>query len=201
MADLQEVLAFGNHKGASSKPELLRELISGNVKHGYGLVLPWKKTDRIPHSCIALMNIMHQFTLNASGDIINKERLTHNQSFHWKSGSLVNQRIAKEKLQQCMYGRCLTRLLCWIVKAQWQFPGKHILLQKNDIKLAYRHCHLNATMVVLTITQLPEDDLCILVLRLTCGGTPCPFEWSISSVQFSMMTIGTQPPYAPTANT
>ncbi len=108
VVDLQEALAFGNHKGASSKPELLRELILGHAKHGYGLVLPWNKIDRIPHACIAPMNIMHQFTLDASGDIIDKERLTHDQSFLWKSGSLVNQRIVKEKLQQCMYRRCLT---------------------------------------------------------------------------------------------
>jgi hypothetical protein len=111
------VLAFGNHKGASSKPELLRELISGNVKHGYGLVLPWNKIDRIPHVCIAPINIMNQFTFDASGDIINKEHLTHDQSFCWKSGSSVNWRKVKEKLQQCMYGGCLTQLLCWIVKA------------------------------------------------------------------------------------
>jgi hypothetical protein len=77
VADLQEALTFGNHKGASSKPELLQEIISGGVKHGYGMVLPRKKIDRIPHACITPMNIMHQFTLNASNDIINKERLAH----------------------------------------------------------------------------------------------------------------------------
>ncbi len=32
---------------------------------------------------------------------------------------------------------------------------------------------------VQTITQLPEDDLCILMLWLTFGRTPCPFEWNI----------------------
>jgi hypothetical protein len=152
VADLREALTFGNHKGASSKPELLQELISGNAKHGYGLVLPWNKIDRIPHACIAPMNIMHQFTLDASGNIINKEHLTHNQSFPWKSGSSVNQRVEKEKLQQYMYGRCLTRLLCWILKVRRQFPRKHILLQKIDIKSAYWRCHLNSAMAVQTIT-------------------------------------------------
>ncbi len=98
IADLQEALAFGgNHKGASSKPELLQELILGNVKHGYGLVLPRNKINRIPHACITPMNIMHQFTLDASSNIINKERLTHDQSFHWKLASPVNQRVEKEK--------------------------------------------------------------------------------------------------------
>ncbi len=91
VADLQEALAFGNHKGASSKLELLQEhIIWGEVKHGYGLVVPQNKINRILHACITPMNITHQFTLNASSDIINKERLTHNKSFRWKLGSLVN---------------------------------------------------------------------------------------------------------------
>jgi hypothetical protein len=90
VANLHKVLAFGNHKGVSSKPELLQELISGNVKHGYRLVLPWSKINRIPHTCIAQINITYQFTLDASGNIINKERLTHDQSFRWKLGSFVN---------------------------------------------------------------------------------------------------------------
>jgi hypothetical protein len=78
-----------------------------------------------------------------------------------------------------MYGRCLTQLLCWIVEARWQLPRKHILLQKIDVKLAYQRCHLNSATAVQKITQLPEDDFFILMLRLTFGGTPCPFEWSI----------------------
>ncbi len=85
IGDLQEALAFGNHKGASSKRELLSDLILGNVKHGYSLVLPPYKIDRIPHACFAPINIMNQSTLDVSGNIINKEHLTHNQSFCWKS--------------------------------------------------------------------------------------------------------------------
>jgi len=36
------------------------------------------------------MNIMHQFTLNASGNIVDKERLTHDQSFKWQSGTSMS---------------------------------------------------------------------------------------------------------------
>jgi hypothetical protein len=32
-----------------------------------------------------------------------------------------------------------------------------------------------------TITQLPDNKLGIIMLRLTFGGTPCPFEWNILS--------------------
>jgi hypothetical protein len=29
--------------------------------------------------------------------------------------------------------------------------------------------------------QLANDDLCIIMLHLTFGSTPCPFEWNIIS--------------------
>ena len=180
-ADLHEALAFGNHKGAASKPELLKELITADVRHGYGLVIPRDKVARIPNACLAPMNIMHQFTLDAGGNIIDKERLTHDQSFKWQSGTSVNNRVDKSKLQRCMYGRCLMRLLCWIVAARRQFPNKPIVLQKIDVKSAYRRCHLNAETAIKTITQLTDDELCIIMLRLTFGGAPCPFEWNIIS--------------------
>jgi hypothetical protein len=127
------------------------------------------------------MNIMHQFTLDASGDIMDKEQLTHNQSFKWQSGTLVNKRVIKEELQQCMYGWCLMQLLSWIVAARHKFPNKPIVIQKIDIKLAYRWCHLNAATAIQTITQLPDEELAIIMLRLTFGGAPCPFEWNIIS--------------------
>jgi len=116
-ADLHEALVFGNHKGAVSKPKLLKALITADVRHGYRLMIPRDKIARIPSACLAPMNIMHQFTLNASGNIVDKEHLTHDQSFKWQSGTLVNSRVDKDKLQRCMYGHCLMWLLCWIVLA------------------------------------------------------------------------------------
>jgi hypothetical protein len=48
IVDLQEALQFGNHKGATSKPELLRELITEGIGYGYGLVIPLNKIERFP---------------------------------------------------------------------------------------------------------------------------------------------------------
>ncbi len=73
------------------------------------------------------------------------------------------------------------RLLCWIVAARRKFPNAPIALQKIDIKSAYRRCHLNGITAMQMITQLPDDKLGIIMLRLTFGGAPCPFEWNIIS--------------------
>ncbi len=57
VADLTKVLKFGNHKGATTQPELLLKLVSGDVKHGYALPLPLGKIKRIPGICMAPLNI------------------------------------------------------------------------------------------------------------------------------------------------
>ncbi len=63
--------------------------------------------------------------------------------------------------------------------ARRKFPNAPIALQKIDIKSAYRQCHLNAITAMQTIIQLPDDKLGMIMLRLTFGGAPCPFEWNI----------------------
>ncbi len=73
VAGLQEALQFGNHQGATSKLELLRELITEDVRHGYELVIPLNKIECFPGACLAPINTMHQLTLDASGDIMDKE--------------------------------------------------------------------------------------------------------------------------------
>jgi hypothetical protein len=74
-------LKFGNHKGASQKPDLLKKLISDDIRYGYSLVIKWGKISRLPNAYVAPMNIMKQFTLDAGGGIVDKECLTHEQSF------------------------------------------------------------------------------------------------------------------------
>ncbi len=181
IADLSNALQFGNHKGASQKPNLLKELISDDISYSYGLVIPRGKISHLPNACVAPMNIMKQFTLDAGGEFVDKEHLTHDQSFKWQSGLLVNRRVIQDSLQCCMYSRCLMRLLCWIVMARRKFRKIPIALQKIDIKSAYWRCHLNAITAMQTITQLPDNELGIIMLCLTFRGTPCPIKWNILS--------------------
>jgi hypothetical protein len=47
---------------------------------------------------MAPMNIMAQNTINELGRIVPKDRLTHDQSWKWSSGTSVNSRIKKELL-------------------------------------------------------------------------------------------------------
>jgi hypothetical protein len=91
VADLIKALNFGNHKGATSPPEILLKLVLGNIKYGYALPLSLGKIRRIPGICMSPLNIQMQWTINECAEIIKKDKLTHNQSFKWeKSGSSVN---------------------------------------------------------------------------------------------------------------
>ena len=135
-ANVMEALEFRNHKGAIENPELLKKLVSKDITHGYALVLPLSKVHRIPDLLMAPMNIMNQNTLDEFGKIVGKDRLTHDQSYRWGSGTSVNIRIKKESLICCKFGACIKRLVNWTVAARKQYPNRQILAVKIDYKSA-----------------------------------------------------------------
>jgi hypothetical protein len=76
---------------------------------------------------------------------------------------------------------CIPWLINWAVAARRKCPGQKILVLKIDYKLAYCCGTLHFLTTLKTATQLLEDDLAIITLRLTFGGAPCPFEWGVLS--------------------
>ena len=58
--DLEEALAFGNHKGAEYNPKILKEWVEKDVTFGYGLVLPLKELNKVPGVLLAPMNILNE---------------------------------------------------------------------------------------------------------------------------------------------
>jgi len=181
LRDVKEALAFGNHKGASLQPDLLLELVGKDVHFGYSLPLPLNKATQIPGILIAPMNIQKQHSIDDTGRIIDKDRLTHDQSYKWGSGTSVNSRINKDELLPCMFGPCISRLVNWAVSARKKFPNRAILASKADFKSAYRRLHLSAATALQTCTQLSDSNLLLMTLRLTFGGTPGPYEWGALS--------------------
>ena len=111
LLDFVTALERGNHKGAQKKPDLLRELISKDMIHGYGLPLPLSMLIRIPSTVLAPMNIMAQNTINEFGQIIAKDRLTHNQSFDFSPDSSVSSRVIWDNLPPVRYGHCMRRII------------------------------------------------------------------------------------------
>ncbi len=128
------------------------------------------------------LNIQAQWTINIRGKIIEKDRLTHYQSFEWmSSGTSVNSRIDTNLLQQCKFEKCLNRLINWAVMARRRFPNKRILAKKDNVKSAYHWMHLHHKTAVKTVTQIPELHLALMSLCLTFGSTPGPYKWGVMS--------------------
>lgn len=175
--DVEEALIFGNHKGADDNEELFHEMMLDDVTLGYSIPIPRDKVCMLPEAVISPMNIQDQHGINEKGEIIAKKRLTHNQSMKYKSGTSVNSRTQKDKLQDVMYGSCLLRVIHQIVEYRFRFPDKRILLQKIDFKLAYRRQHLHPRTAIQTITQFVSLALGFIALRLTFGGAPNPNFW------------------------
>jgi hypothetical protein len=180
-SDVQEALEFGNHKGAKQNPDLLLKLVSKDVKHSYAVAFPLSKASSMKSILLAPMNIMHQNSIDESGKIVEKDRLTHDQSYKFNSGTSVNSRTKSEELLPCMYGACLRRLMNWVCAARNKFPDVPIFVSKVDFKSAYRRCHIHPSIALQSCTQLDlneTDKLLIMFLRLTFGGKACPNEWS-----------------------
>ena len=128
---------------------------------------------------MAPMNIIDQNTITEFGEIIQKQRLTHNQSMVFSSGTSVNSRVIKTELQDCMYGHCLLRIIHYILNLRWHHPNCRILINKYDFKSAYRRAHMNWETAIQAITQI--RNFALIALRQTFGGAPCPYEWGIIS--------------------
>jgi hypothetical protein len=180
--DLIEALEKGNSKGAKENPKVMEELINGDVIHAFSLVIPSDKVIEIEGAQVAPMNVANQNSIDERGEIIEKDRLTHNQS--WKgsaSGLSINSRVIESELQDCMFGHCFLRLCHQIVDIRRRHPHTCIFIQKIDWKSAYRRAHYNWRTAIKSITTAVTSAIAYIALRLTFGGKACPNEWSVIS--------------------
>jgi hypothetical protein len=105
--------------------------------------LPPAAALQILHPVIAPMGLVEQATINERGEIIDKLRVTHDQSFKPVKGSRqsVNNRVNRAMLTPCMVGRSLLCHIHQIVALRHCHPTEIILQSKVDWKLAYSRLH------------------------------------------------------------
>eukprot|EP00957_Ditylum_brightwellii_P022199 1675088-Ditylum_brightwellii.AAC.1 len=105
---------------------------------------------------------MKQNMINEVGRIVEKDRLTHDQSYKWSGGKSVNSREDNNALLPCMFGACIKQIVNWAVAARKRYPRRHILSTKADYKSAYHQDHLSVETAIQTCTQLPDENLAII---------------------------------------
>ena len=158
---------------------MLKDQALDDVTRGFALPLPAKVAPLIPGAEVAPMGLAAQNTISEAGEIMPKDRLTHDQSFEIGTARSVNNRARMEDHQPVVFGHALRRVIHCIADARHKHPRAPILLQKVDFKAACRRAHLAPSTAVKTITTL--DGIALMSLRLTFGGRPCPSEWCNTS--------------------
>ena len=175
LADIEDALGRGNHKSAKTLAPTLKKLVAKEVHQGFQLPTTIDSIKKIPHACIAPYGVISQQTINASGHIIPKHRAAHDQSFKFSSKNSVNNRVQKEKLLQLVYGDALRRILHYIHSLRFHNPHTPILIGKYDFTSAYKRLTMWGHSAAASSTVI--DDIGLISLRLTFGGSPCPFLW------------------------
>jgi hypothetical protein len=172
------MIARGNHQSAKQRAPTLEKMMRSEVAHGWQLPLPASAARDIPQAVVAPMGLVEQATINERGEIVDKLRVTHDQSFNPVKGTRrsVNDRVQRDLLTPCMFGRALLRHIHQIVALRNRHPTEIILQSKVDWKSAYRRLH-NAPATAVAAMVLVGNFL-LVALRLTFGGAPNPSRWS-----------------------
>jgi hypothetical protein len=176
LGDLAFHLARGNHKSASTNSSKLRELLNDNITHGFSLPLPISCLSHINNASLAPLGIVEQPTIDEFGQIVDKWRMTHDQTYCGPSATSVNRRTILEELHPCMYGFALLRLAHYIVDLRRRHPDKRIFIGKFDLKAAYRRAHLHPDTISECLTTF--DNRLHAALRMTFRGAAFPSMWS-----------------------
>jgi hypothetical protein len=178
LEDLHAMIARGNHQSAKQRAPTLERMMKSEVLHGWQLPLPPSAALQIPHAVAAPMGLIEQATINKRGEIVDKLRVTHDQSFNPVKGTRrsVNDRVHRDLLTPCMFGRALLRHIHQIVALRRRHPTTVILQSKVDWKSAYRRLH-NAPATAVSAMVFVGQFL-LVALRLTFGGAPNPSRWS-----------------------
>ena len=184
VGDLTGRLARGNHKSAQDHQDFLAAALKKEIAKGWLLPLPASRAEEIPQLEMAPMGVAVHLGIDANGEYVSKERITHDLSFPGAAtGESINSRVQVNELEPCMFGHMLSRLVHHIVHLRQQVPGKRIWIRKEDFKSAYRRLHLSAITAWKSVVRMEIDnqDLILVSLRLPFGGAPCPPDFCIVS--------------------
>ena len=180
-AENDAILEYGNHASGKKNPEALTKVLLKDASRGYSLPITFSCAKSIKHSRISPMGVAHQLGIDAHGDLIPKDRLTHDQSFSLGFCPSTNDLIDQEQLIDLVMGHCIDRIIHQIVVLRWHHPTEKILLSKFDWASAYRRIHGDGEVAARNITIDPSNLFAHLNLRLTFGASANPAEFSVVS--------------------
>ena len=109
------MLEYGNHKSAEQNPAAQKKAIEKDTARGYSFPLTIACAKQIQHGRIAPTGIASQLGIDEKGELIPKDRLTHDQTMSQGFCPSVNQLIDQTELTPLVYGHCLPRMIHQVV--------------------------------------------------------------------------------------
>jgi hypothetical protein len=83
------------------------ELLTSDVHSGFPLPLPTKAIFKIPDAVLAPVGIANQLTISEDGEVIAKDRLTHDQTFEFGPKKSLNNGMRMSEVNPIVLGWCL----------------------------------------------------------------------------------------------
>jgi hypothetical protein len=117
--------------------------------------------------------MIYQGSIDEMGRLVDKSILTHELSLKGPSGMSVNSSGIELFLPVYLFGFALHHMVHFIVGCRLHFPEKSVLIDKADMKTAYRWVHLQ--LLVECISQL--DGLLFMMPCFHFDGDPFPTQW------------------------
>ena len=145
--DVAAAVTYGNNKSSIKNPKFTSNMET-EITHGWALPLPPNFAHTIPDAEVAPHGCVTQATINELGEIMEKDRLTHDQSFPGAFyDTSVNWRVIDKELLPCFYVHMNRRTITCIVGCRMRHPCRRILISKIDWKSAAN-----------TSTQKPQSN-------------------------------------------
>ena len=168
LGDLKAALIRGNHKSALLKQDTIEKAYIVEVNHGYQLpLLPRHALLLVPNARASPLGVASQFSINDTGEIIEKDRVTHDLSHEGEvSNESINSMIDDDSLCPLVYGHMHSRCVHYIVATRYLYPLTSILGNKADYKSAYRRQHLSSKASFHSITQATLVQSMFILLAL-----------------------------------
>jgi hypothetical protein len=190
-AELEANLERGNHKSATSRPEVTEAQLKKDVRHGFSLPFPRCLVKKLRGALVQPCGLASQFALNADGSRVQKNRLTHDLSYEITGKNIsVNNQVDMSQYPEMIFGWCLPRIIHFIVALRIAYPNSRILIAKYNFSDAYRRITHSAKAASQTIIVLA--GIAFLALRLSFGGSPNPPTWC--SFSEMIMDLSNNPP-------
>lgn len=179
----EALVDYDNHRGARDNITLVLDTVHKEVTKGWVLVLPLRALLRLRYAMLCALGVTKQINYALDGTITEKDRLTHDQSFHLLINSeSLNMLTDLDLFPYMIYGFCFLRMIHQAMSMCFHFPLTRIVCFMWDYKSAYRRLHYDSRSAQRSIAII--GGVLYLWLRLIFGGAGNPPAWcAISEIQ------------------